>query len=138
MTALERAERLARAAHAGQRDLVGPYHLHLERVVAMVEGDEAKAVAWLHDIIEDTAVSALDLLAAGIPEPVVDAVRVLTRTQPDVYLDYIKIIKTEGSAAAQAVKIADLVDHLRPLDPPVLKPERRRTYEKALKAMVRP
>jgi (p)ppGpp synthase/HD superfamily hydrolase len=141
MTMLAMAERLARAAHAGQRDLVGDYHLHLERVVGLVEGDEAKAVAWLHDILEDTPTTSLDLLAAGIPETVVDAVRVLTRHRSanyhTDYRNYIKTVAEEGNRFALAVKIADLKDHLRPLDPPVLKPERRRQYERSLRKLER-
>lgn len=69
MTAmLQTAERLARHAHAGQvEQLTGDDYIHhVERVVALVEGDEAKAVAWLHDVLEDTKVSADNLLAAGV------------------------------------------------------------------------
>jgi (p)ppGpp synthase/HD superfamily hydrolase len=53
---LQLAERIARKAHAGQMDTVtgADYITHVERVVALVEGDEAKAVAWLHDVVEDS------------------------------------------------------------------------------------
>lgn len=31
-----------------------PYIGHLAHVAASVEGDKAKTVAWLHDVVEDT------------------------------------------------------------------------------------
>src|SRR6187402_2103897 len=82
MTAMSQtAERQARQAHAGQVEaLTGDDYIHhVERVVALVGDDEAKAVAWLHDVLEDTKVSADDLLAAGVSETVVEAVRALTK-----------------------------------------------------------
>ena len=85
MTAmLQTVERQARQAHAAQlEELTGDDYIHhIERVVALVEGEEAKAVAWLHDVLEDTKVSADDLLAAGVSETVVEAVRVLTKAKP--------------------------------------------------------
>jgi (p)ppGpp synthase/HD superfamily hydrolase len=54
MTEIQLAEALARVAHARQRDKAGrPYIEHVARVVAEVEGDDAKVVAWLHDVVED-------------------------------------------------------------------------------------
>lgn len=142
---LRLAEQLARAAHAGQIEkLTGhAYVQHLERVVALVEGDDAKAVAWLHDVLEDTPTTIADLLAAGVPEPIVDAVRVLTRTRPHVYAgqpgdkyrDYIRTVRDEDNALALSVKIADLRDHLRPMDPDVLPASMRRRYESALRTL---
>ena len=65
--AAPKAEALARAAHATQVDLSGePYTNHLARVAARVTSDDEKAVAWLHDILEDTPTTPDDLAAAGI------------------------------------------------------------------------
>jgi (p)ppGpp synthase/HD superfamily hydrolase len=124
------AEQIARHAHAGQTEesTGDPYVYHLQRVAALVEGDAAKAVAWLHDVIEDTAVTAGDLVMAGIPLDVLEAVVVLTRTEEETYADYIAEIETSGNPLALAVKIADLKDHLRPTCPARLRPR----YERAL------
>jgi hypothetical protein len=109
-----RAEAIARALHFGQTDKAGdPYIEHVERVVASVFSDECKAVAWLHDVVEDTQVSCAALLAAGIPTVVVDAVRVLTKPYGEPYLKYIDSIKASGNPLAFVVKVADLRDHLR-------------------------
>ncbi|MFZ2378181.1 MAG: HD domain-containing protein, partial [Trichococcus flocculiformis] len=72
----ELAFEIARAAHAGQTDKAGlDYILHPQQVAAMVTTDEEKAVALLHDIIEDTDVTANELLAKGLPDNVVEAVK---------------------------------------------------------------
>jgi (p)ppGpp synthase/HD superfamily hydrolase len=148
MTAmLQSAERQARQAHAGQlEELTGDDYIHhVERVVALVEGDEAKAVAWLHDVLEDTTVSADDLLAAGVSETVVEAVRLLTKPKADPhvspeqkhrsYQDYINTLLDGGNALALAVKMADLRDHLRPMDREVLTASMRQRYETALRTL---
>mgnify|MGYP004585922421 CR=1 FL=1 len=50
----EIAQRIAIEVHTGQVDKAGkPYIEHPAHVAASVDGDEAKAVAWLHDAIED-------------------------------------------------------------------------------------
>jgi (p)ppGpp synthase/HD superfamily hydrolase len=75
------AEKLARGAHAGQtrRDGVTPYIVHPADVARRVDTDAEKAVAWLHDVLEDTATTSIDLHEAGIPANVIVAVKALTR-----------------------------------------------------------
>lgn len=116
MTILELAESIARRAHAGQREesTGDDYIKHIERVVGLVEGDDAKAVAWLHDVIEDTPMGAIALRFAGIPGPIVEAVIILTRADDETYEVYIQRIQESGDELAIAVKIADLRDHMRP------------------------
>lgn len=47
----ELAQSIAAAAHKGQVDKAGkPYIEHPAHVAASVQGDAAKAVAWLHDV----------------------------------------------------------------------------------------
>jgi guanosine-3',5'-bis(diphosphate) 3'-pyrophosphohydrolase len=134
VTFLATAERLARSAHLGQVEkLTGrAYAEHLVRVAALVEGDEAKAVAWLHDTLEDTALTVEDLRAAGLPESVIRAVLILTHDRLDTYAEYIRCVAEEGNALALAVKLADLRDHLRPMEPVVLPPGMHKRYAKAL------
>lgn len=133
------AERLARHAHGGQVDKVGEHYVdgHLTRVVGLVEGDDAKAVGWLHDVLEDTAMTAADLRAAGIPARVIEAVELLTRPPkgaPDrgTYADYIAgLLRATDNPLALKVKLADLRDHLNPHCPERLRPR----YERALEAL---
>lgn len=109
------ARMLARIAHAGQADKFNgePYVLHLERVADLVEEPEAKIVAWLHDIIEDTEVTE-EFLRRLFSNRVVDAVKLLTRDGVLPYQAYIVNIRASENPLAIAVKIADLKDHLRP------------------------
>lgn len=129
------AERLARHAHGDHVDKAGEHYVdgHLTRVAGLVEGDDAKAVGWLHDILEDTPVTAEDLLVAGIPPRVVDAVKLLTRPPKGApnrptYADYIATLWVSRNPLAIAVKLADLKDHLNEHCPPRLRPR----YEAAL------
>ena len=130
---LEIAERIARKAHAGQlEESTGDdYIKHVERVVAMVNGDEAKAVAWLHGVLEDSDLSCLDFISADVPGKIIVAVVCLTRTGAVNYVEYIEQIINSGNALATEVKIADLLDHLRPNCPARL----RQFYEWALGRM---
>jgi hypothetical protein len=131
--AARRAERIAREAHAGQVDKVGnAYILHVERVVGMVDGDEAKAVAWLHDVVEDTPLTEEDLRADGFSEDILTALRLLTRTGDEVsYIEYIEVIRASGNPLAIAVKMGDLRDHLDPNCPERLRPR----YELAIEVL---
>src|SRR6185503_980541 len=134
---LSRSEQIAREAHAGQKDRVTgePYITHVERVVSMVSGEAAKSVAWLHDVLEDTAFERINLVASGIPSHIIGAVEMLTRVSPydqhEQYDTYISLIKASGNDLAIQVKLADLRDHLR-----LNCPERLRArYERAVKTL---
>lgn len=77
--------------------------------------DEQLAVAWLHDVVEDTTVSLDDLRDIGFPETIVAAVDLLTRKPPFSYGEYIlDLLSAEGDAAelARTVKLADARDNL--------------------------
>lgn len=101
------AEAIARRAHAGQADKAGvPYIGHPAWVAARMQGRDAKAAAWLHDVLEDTEVTAEDLAVAGIPANVVDAVLALTRRSGESYEAYLARV-AENPLAVQ-VKLADL------------------------------
>jgi hypothetical protein len=99
-----------------------------EHIANVIDG--AITAAWLHDVIEDSGdygqqVTAQDLLAAGIPAHVVDAVVLLTddervpesvapgiqrRTMKTrIKLDYYARIK--ANEIARIVKLADLADN---------------------------
>lgn len=103
----ELAFEIAKEAHAGQTDKAGlDYILHPQQVAAMVTTDEEKAVALLHDIIEDTDVTVSDLLAKGLPANVVEAVKALTKKDNQNYAAYLAGVKK--NRLATAVKLADL------------------------------
>jgi (p)ppGpp synthase/HD superfamily hydrolase len=71
----------AATAHAGQTYGAEPYTVHLEAVAALVRGvdpsEEAEAVAYLHDVVEDTGTGTIDLFHA-FGARVATAVKLLT------------------------------------------------------------
>jgi hypothetical protein len=139
------ARTLAIAAHEGQFDKAGaPYWTHPERVARRLRElypdapDEAVAVAWLHDVVEDTDWTAPGLRDVGFSDAVVDAVVLLTRTG-DVPDDaYYAAIRRAGGSALMG-KHADITDNLDEERLAVLDSElaaRLRTkYAKALVAL---
>ena len=105
---LERMARIvASKAHRNQSDRAGvPYIKHPETVAAMVTTDEEKAVAYLHDVIEDTPLTLEDLKKQGFPSTVINAVALLTKQKGQLYQDYLEGVKE--NALARKVKLADL------------------------------
>ncbi len=108
-----RAEAIARAAHAGQVDKSGqPYIDHPARVAARVQGDELlEAIAWLHDVVEDTDVQLVDL-QAEFPLEVVDAVDAITHRPGEPRADY--YARVSRNPLARQVKDADIDDNTDP------------------------
>lgn len=111
---LDLAIKLATDAHAGQVDKGGePYILHPLRVMLAMETDEERIVAVLHDVIEDTPVTADELYwTHGFPPGIVRAVTALTRMKDEDYFDFIR--RASANPIARAVKIADIRDNLDP------------------------
>ena len=101
------AKRIAERAHIEQVDKAGqPYISHPEFVANNVAGDEAKAVAWLHDVIEDTLVTFDDLRAEGLTEQIIEAVDALTKRNSESYKTYLE--RVAANPLAKTVKLADL------------------------------
>jgi (p)ppGpp synthase/HD superfamily hydrolase len=110
-------EALARAAHEGQTDKAGrPYAEHLAAVARGVRergGDPDQiAAAWLHDAVEDDALSREWLEAAGLSRRTKDIVLAVTKRageRPEEYAA--RILATPG---ALLVKEADLAHNADP------------------------
>lgn len=111
------ARAIAVQAHCDQRDRDGSLHIaHVARVAESSPGDDAhQRVAWLHDVIEDSALTAAEL-AGRLPDDELEAVTLLTHDDPEVsYADYVaRIAAAPGPAGAlaRAVKQADILDNL--------------------------
>jgi (p)ppGpp synthase/HD superfamily hydrolase len=137
---VERARMLALEAHAGQVDKAGhPYIGHVGRVAAAVRGDdEAEAVAWLHDVIEDCPAFAGQVQA--FPAPLQDAVRLLSRTSAaDVDTYYARISADPLALKVKLADIADNADEARMASLDAATAERLRDkYRRALAALGQP
>lgn len=107
------ARSIATEAHDGQyrRDGVTPYIEHPAAVASRApKSPEAQAVAWLHDVLEDTELTRDDLIERGIPEPVVAAVEALTKQESLSYEENVQ--RAAANQLAAAVKMADMLSNL--------------------------
>ncbi len=112
------AREMAVRVHADQRDRDGSFHIaHVARVAEGVAADDcAQRVAWLHDVIEDSELTAEDL-TGRLTADELQALKLLTHnTATESYEAYVeRIIDATGTAGrlARAVKQADMLDNLR-------------------------
>lgn len=108
---LERAVQIMVETQQGQVDKAGqPYFLHPMRVALNCETSVQKTVAFLHDVIEDTAISSADLKRHGFSAEVVEAVLSLTRKPDEDYEAFIR--RCALNPIGRYVKIRDLEDNL--------------------------
>jgi (p)ppGpp synthase/HD superfamily hydrolase len=113
---LQRIDQIAEDAHRGQfRKFTGlPYIEHPRAVAARLETDEDKAVALLHDTLEDTDLTAAKLLALAVPQDIVESVMVLTRGE-ETYGQFLDRVLLSGDKRAVRVKIEDIQHNLSDL-----------------------
>ena len=92
-------------AHRGQKDKAGkPYIFHPINVFFGVKTKDAKIVALLHDVIEDSnyIIDDLDFLTENQKHSLI----LLTHNDDEQYFDYIEKIKSND--IAKEVKLSDL------------------------------
>ncbi len=130
------AAELAKKAHEGQTRWDGrPYIVHPEAIAKAVFQKHwgnytdvtvtyAIAAAWLHDVIEDTAVTFGDLRVAGVKEEVITAVELLTKRDGEEYLTY--LLRLKDNEIARIVKIEDIKNNMSDLD----RKKKKSMYEK--------
>lgn len=107
-----------------QRDKGGILQLAHGVEVASALGDDASedelAAAVLHDVLEDTPWTREQLLEAGVPLVVVEAVEHLTRIEQPLKERYVDFVERTAEAPGEAgriarkVKVADLTVNMGP------------------------
>ena len=125
----ERMKALAVRGHAGQlrKDGRTPYVEHPRAVVALlrswgVADAETLAVAWGHDLLEDTDVTEKDILEAAGPRrgaEVLACIRTLTRDKAvwPVKRDWLRALAETADERALLVKCADRICNTRDFVP---------------------
>ena len=94
-------------AHKHQRDKSGlPYVFHPIHLAEQMDDEYSTVTALLHDVVEDTDYTPEDLRRMGYPEPVLEALHLLTHDDAVPYMDYVVAIKS--NPIARKVKLADL------------------------------
>ena len=95
---------------AGLTDEDGePYVMHCIRVMQGVEGEHAKQVALMHDLVEDTPVTLEELRDRNFAPEVVEAVDLVTHPDAMSYADY--VVRLKKNPIARQVKMSDLRDN---------------------------
>lgn len=139
MATLERAIALASLAHEGQTDKNGdPYILHPLRMMMRLTGLEAKIVAALHDVVEDTEWTMEGLATEGFSAEILDALDRVTKREGEDYLDFVQRAAT--NTVARQVKLADLEDNMNILRLSEIRDkdlERLRKYHRAWQLLKR-
>lgn len=121
---------VAMKAHGGKKDIDGEaYILHPLEVGLMGNTDEERSAGFLHDVIENTNFIIEDLEAAGIPNGIINAVKLLTHDPNVPYLNYIQNIIDSHNPIAIKVRYNDLIYHL---NKDKAHPEKREMHTKAL------
>jgi (p)ppGpp synthase/HD superfamily hydrolase len=116
----QQAYKVMEEAHRGQCDKGGNhYFLHPFRVSQEVTNHYwtsyfdkfiGECVALLHDVIEDSDITADDLVKEGFEHAIVNRVVRMTRKEGESYMDYIKRIGEDN--ICRVVKMCDLKDNM--------------------------
>ena len=135
MSNYELALKIATEAHKGQVDKAGvPYINHPLTVASLVDTEEEKIVALLHDTIGDTSITEQDLIDYGFPNEIVEAVKLLTHNKNVPYMVYVAKIK--DNELARKVKIADLTHNSDLSRLKEITDKDKKRYEKYQKALL--
>lgn len=111
MSKVEIAKQIATEAHEGQKRSDGKdYITHPESVADLVATEDLKVIAWLHDVLEDTEVTAPILQKKGIPNELIYSIIALSRYKKEDYKEY--ILRVSKNKNAIIVKLADLKHNL--------------------------
>jgi len=127
---VEKAQKIATDAHAGQTRINGEAYInHPRRVAEAVQHlpEVFQAVAWLHDVVEDTDITIEHLRDLGIPSAVLRGVACLTRREDEKYSEFIE--RCSLTRLTRVVKYVDIQDNLRDID--TYKPRLSARYQKA-------
>lgn len=111
MSTLEKAIEIAAKAHAGMVDKAGaPYILHPLRVMLDQKNNDARIIAVLHDIVEDTDWTLQDLREEGFSEVAINGIAAVTRNEHESYEAFVE--RAGADPLGYVVKLADLKDNM--------------------------
>jgi len=129
---VKKAKKICQLAHMGQTRIDGsPYADHPIAVAKMMDTDDEKIVAYLHDVLEDTSLTLKDLHKEGLNLQCSEALFNITHQQGESYKDYLH--RVSFSRLSVKVKIADITHNIS--DTPT--PEQVKKYRKGIKILLR-
>lgn len=108
---VEKALEVAECCHCDQKDKAGkPYIEHPKRVASRCATDEERAVALLHDTMEDCGMTAERFRELGFGEEIIEAVVSVTRRKHEDYFDFVR--RAGRNRIGRVVKMHDLEDNM--------------------------
>lgn len=145
---IEETKSFVQKLFEGVSDKAGkPYHQHCFRVMMRLGSqysEDEKHAALLHDVIEDTSITAADLRRMGYSERTVWLVERLSRPPKSQdrlsYQDWIKSIAATGDDGLISIKLADNADNSDPIRIAALHDSEKdilRRYEKARQILLK-
>ena len=109
---LHKAITIACEAHHGQSSINGePYILHPLRLLIKAKSNEERIIAILHDVIEKTNISLLDLKNKGFDQNIISSIDSLSRRRSESYIEYIK--RLMQNKISVKIKLLDLADNIK-------------------------
>ncbi|MDQ3100851.1 MAG: hypothetical protein M3R08_05655 [Bacteroidota bacterium] len=130
---LEAAIRLAAKIHKGQVDRYEkPYILHVMRVMMRGQDLDEQILGALHDVLERSDISVIELEKKGFSPRVLKALDHISRRKDETYEQYIDRVLQDNLAIR--VKIHDLADKMDLLHVEVLDVADLKRYNKQLAA----
>ena len=84
--------------------------LYLDQYDNTEDADNIELTGYLHDIIEDTDITADDLFEYGVPSSVVAGILSVTRQEGESYSEFIR--RAAENPYGRFVKLADLKDNM--------------------------
>ena len=111
MSTIEIAIALAAKKHAGQIDKAKhPYIFQPLRIMFKMKSPEQQIVAVLHDILEDTDTTVVDLISLGFNQDIIDAILALTKKKNESRIE--AAYRAVKNPLARIVKLADVTDNM--------------------------
>lgn len=109
---LKRSEHLVHKLFKDKLDKAGSNYLdHLTHVSQDFTDEKVKAIALMHDVLEDTDVTAEDLELLGYDKSFIKTLKILTNTY-ETYEEYIENILSSKNEIALRIKLKDLLHNL--------------------------
>lgn len=113
MSTLEHAIALATRKYAGLADdTQRPTIFHPLRLMIQMKSPEQQIVAVLHNILETTDTTVVDLITFGFSEDIIDAILALTKKEHESDIE--AAYRALNNPIARMVKLADVASSLAP------------------------
>lgn len=111
MSTIEKAIILAARKHMGQTDKGNhPYIFHPLRLMFKMKTPAQQIVATLHDILEDTDTTVVDLISLGFNHEIIEAIQALTKKEGESRIE--AAYRAVKNPIARVVKLADVTDNM--------------------------